>query len=371
MYLYMLLASIVVIAIIVFIIDAQLCKTWEPKTRWAKRRIINYPGIAGALIASLIFVVAIYSFGSAGMMSDVEILNGKVISKTSDKVSCRHSYSCHCHTVYSGSGKNRTSSTECDTCYEHSFDMDWDVNTTLGTYSINTIDRQGLAMPPRWSQVKIDEPVAKEHTYTNYIKASPQSLFNSAANVAMQFQGQLPAHPGGISDYYHTVRLVLTGIPQAQIDSTAWNTGIAEILKDIGSSKQVNLVVVITNNQSSLFANALKTEWIGGKKNEAVIVIGAPHYPEIAWVDVFSWSQNDLFNVTLRDDVKNLKTVDRDQILRISYVDIVKLYQRKSMKDYKYLEDELEPDMWIFVLAIVLGVIPFGVYLMRSKFGGV
>src|SRR5690349_13112667 len=51
--------------------------------------------------------------------SDVEVINGFVTSKQQQRVSCSHSYSCRCHRVCSGSGKNRTCRQKCDTCYEH------------------------------------------------------------------------------------------------------------------------------------------------------------------------------------------------------------------------------------------------------------
>src|SRR5271169_6686133 len=58
---------------------------------------------------------------------DTEVWNGVVASKKSEHVSCSHSYSCNCHSCNCDSKGN--CSTCCDTCYEHLYDVDWDVFT--------------------------------------------------------------------------------------------------------------------------------------------------------------------------------------------------------------------------------------------------
>lgn len=355
MYLNLLFALIVAIALIIWIID------------YSKQRT-NYGIFISTTIASLILVFTVYTLGTANMLADTEILNGRVTSKQPEKVGCRHSYSCNCRPSCSGSGKSRSCTEVCDTCYEHSYDIDWDVYSTIGLWTIQTIDRQGLREPPRWTKTIVGEPVSKKHSYSNYIKASPQSIFNSAAHTLIEFKGKLPLHPIEIYDYWHTNRLILDGVILDEAEKINWNTGIAELLKDIGGKKQVNTVVVLTNNSNSLWANALQTEWMGGKKNETVIVIGVKKYPEISWVHVFSWAQSDIFNIKLRDDIRDIGTLDRSRVLQVTYNNIDKYFSRKPMKTYQYLESELEPDLWILILAVVLGVVPFGFYLYRDRF---
>lgn len=366
MYIFLMFAWCVIIAVLTYWIDLKMCGN-QSRAGYYSRRKIEYRGLIGALAISFLVVFSVYQLSSMSMMRDVEILNGKVTSKQPVDVGCRHDYSCNCREECSSSGDTQSCSTVCDTCYEHSYDVDWDVYTTIGSLTIDPIDRQGLQEPPRWTQVRINEPVSAEHGYQNYIKASPQSLFNSAANVMIEFRGKLPAHPSGIYDYYRVNRLVLSGVQAPANEVTAWNMGIGEILKEIGPSKQVNVVVVLTNSDNSLWANALRTEWLGGKKNEVVVIIGTPQYPEISWVNVFSWSQDDMLNVKLRDDIRELKTVDRTAVLNLIYVDIVKHFKRKPMEDYKYLRDEIEPDLLMIMLAMLLGVVPFGVYLARER----
>lgn len=114
--------------------------------------------------------------------TDTEVINSVVAKKYQSIVSCSHSYECFCtyHESCSGSGKDRTCSTvkTCQTCYEHSHDYNWDVKAKNGNViSINRIDRQGIHEPQRWSSVQVGDPMSWTHSYTNYIKASPDSLF--------------------------------------------------------------------------------------------------------------------------------------------------------------------------------------------------
>jgi hypothetical protein len=153
---------------------------------------------------------------------DVEVWNGQVTGKYSEKVSCSHSYSCNCYRSCSGSGKNRSCSTICQTCYEHSYDVSWRVESNIGTYTISRIDRRGLSKPPRWDRVKIGEPVSDTHTYTNYIKGSPDSLFHKK-KLLKKYQKDLPKYQSKVYDYYRLNRLVNLGV---NVDNNLFNKEI-------------------------------------------------------------------------------------------------------------------------------------------------
>lgn len=300
----------------------------------------------------------VYWSGVYSQTSDTLVVNGQVTSKEMNRVSCRHDYQCNCRTRCSGSGKNRSCSTVCDTCYEHSFDNDWDVHTTIGGYTISTIDRQGLKEPPRWTQVKKTDPVSRTEWYVNYVKAVPESLFNFNMKLLQDFKEGRPAYPLTIYDYYNIDRFITSGV--AVIDASQWNKDLSLILGELGPSKQVNAVVVVTKQSNAMFAKAMQASWIGGKKNDVVVVIGAPEYPNVAWVEVFGWSKNALFNVQLRDDILAIGTVDRLKIVPAIRTNIVKSYVRKPMAEYEYLKDQIEPPMWVTILAIVLSIMSLG-----------
>jgi hypothetical protein len=63
-----------------------------------------------------------YWAGLSYTTHDYEVWNGEVLDKQQKEVSCSHSYSCNCRQVCSGSDKDYSRSTTCDTCYEHTND---------------------------------------------------------------------------------------------------------------------------------------------------------------------------------------------------------------------------------------------------------
>ncbi len=325
--------------LLIIVVIALLCKL-----RWSKTITWTEAGVQTAVVCFL--VISVYELSMFSASYDVETLNGKVTGKEKEWVSCEHSYSCHCKTVSSGSGKNKTTRRVCDTCYRHFNDWNWNVKTSLGDFTISRIDDRGYYKPPRWTAVQNNQPVAFPHVYTNYVKAAPDSLFHPI----LDFKGDLPEYPG-FYDYQYSDRVI--GVSK---DQKIWNEVLATSLNDRGRIKQVNYVIVFTN-KSPIFADALQSKWIGGKKNDIVVVLGVKTYPNIDWVKVFSWSKQDIVNVSLRNALLDSKTVDPYKTLSIINDNVDKFYVRRPMSDFKYLENDVQPSAWIVVLTLIIGVI--------------
>lgn len=327
---------------------------------------ISWLEMFSMLIVSSILISVVYWAGIYSETADTLLINGQVTAKEMNRVHCRHSYPCNCRTRCSGSGKSRSCSTVCDTCYVHSFDNDWDVHTTIGDWRINTIDSQGLKEPPRWTSIKKLDPVTKSESYVNYVKAVPESLFNFDMKLVQEFKGSVPKYPIDIYDYYRVNRLLVENTDTSgkvifqMPDSIAWNNDLSLILGELGPSKQVNAVIVVTKQSNSMYSKALQASWIGGKKNDVVVVIGTPEYPKIRWVTVFGWAKNDIFNVQLRDDIREIGVVDRTKIIPAIKANILKSYVRKPMEEYEYLKEQIEPPLWVSILAIILSLISLG-----------
>ncbi len=283
---------------------------------------------------------------------DTEIHNGRVASKTRDKVSCSHSYKCFCHDVCSGSGKDRSCHEVCQTCYHHSYDIDWNVRTTNGEhFEIARVDWQGLDEPPRWTSTVIGEPTAVQHSFTNYIKASPDTLFRHQG-LAEKYKGQLPTYPLGVYDYWKLDRLVQVGTSLQ--DAPQWNKTLSEINADLGRGKQVNTIVVVTRDKPREYFHALEQEWIGGKKNDTVLVISISS-DTIQWADVMAWTDKTLFKVKLRDAVLDVGTLDREKILGALRQNIHQYYVRKHMSDFEYLKSSIQPTTTQWVVSLIIG----------------
>lgn len=129
--------------------------------------------VLGVLLSTGI-CMGIVAGASTSMSTDFAIFNGFVTGKDSVHVSCRHQYKCGetCRTETYSIGKGKTSTRRVCTpkyCDEHSYDIDWDVYTTLGTYTIDRVDRRGTEEPPRYSDVEVNDPVASSHMVSNFM----------------------------------------------------------------------------------------------------------------------------------------------------------------------------------------------------------
>ena len=252
-----------------------------------------FKGITWKELGLLVVAEMIVAGASVGIIycmdtSDNEIWNGWITSKKQEWTSCSHSYSCNCHEVCSGSGKNRSCSNQCDTCYEHSNDWNWMVYTSNNeSIDIDRVDRQGVFTPPRWAAIRMDEPTARSHRYTSYIKAAPDSLFRHQG-LAEKYAGKIPKYPGEVYDYYHINRLVTQGLSASYPE--VWNDGLEKINADLGAKKQVNMIVVLTSEADTWYY-ALEQSWIGGKKNDVILVIGVdPSTSAPRWAQVMDWT---------------------------------------------------------------------------------
>ena len=342
---------------------------------WQNRKLEPKHILATIAIGSLVAfaISSLFLMGNTAFKTgDTEIINGEVVRKEQEKVSCSHSYSCNCKQVTScsGSGKNRSCSTStvCETCYEHSNDWDWNLITNIGTIEIDRIDRQGKHMPPRWGTAKPGDPVAMTHWYKNYVKAVPESLFNANDNsLIAKFSSQIPVYPLGIYDYHHIDRVLSIGVPVP--DLKQYNMRLSNMLKELGPTKQANIVVVFVKNADPNYTNALKASWLGGKKNDIVVVIGSTEFPNIDWVGVIAWSKNELFKVELRDAIYDLKEINQDKVMSTIHATVKRGYVRQSFKEYEYLEDDIHiSEDAIFMLMIIQFLLGIGPAVLVVKF---
>jgi len=324
-----------------------------------------------AISALLIFVigtlitVAAFLISSGVQTHDTEIWNGKIINKVRVHGEYQRSYSCNCRQVCSGSGQNRSCSTVCDTCYEDRYTVSWSCNTTVGEYEIAKEDWGSrrvydLPNPKRWLEIEPGQPVAKAMSYTNYVQAVPQALFTpSPASLTEKFKDLIPAYPDAPFDFYKINRFLSPGISVA--DAGKWNEDISEILKDRGPSKQVNVVIVAVKTDDPNYEFALRTAWDNANKNDVVVVMGTPEWPKINWVRIITWSKSEIFKVELRDTIQSLNVANREQVIPSIAAQIDKNFVRRSMKEFKYLENEIDPPSWVLMVLVVLQLISAGV----------
>lgn len=318
------------------------------------RRRINLVELCVYVLVTCLIVTVGWHAGTYGNAIDTQVLNGEVTKKYKEKTNCTHSYSCNCTTSCTGSGTTRSCTTTCQTCYEHSHDFDWILQTTVGNIDIDRIDRQGVSEPPRFTAAKPGDPVASTRTYINYIKAASDSLFNSRSNsLAMEkFGNYIPRYPLEVYDYHYIDRVLFDRINV--LDAKLWNSTLAKALITLGPSKQANVVILITREADTAYAQAVHSAWLGGKKNDVIVVIGSPDYPNISWVQVLSWSDKEILKVSLRDSLMDLKTLSADTVIPMIYRHIDQQFVRKPMEDFKYLTEQFEAPDWLIGIIIFL-----------------
>lgn len=291
--------------------------------------------------------------------SDIEVWNGRITSKVRDEVSCRHSYQCNCVTTCSGSGSNETCTTICQTCWEHSYDVDWNIFASTGEgISIDTIDRQGLRMPPRWGAAFVGEPFSSAHRYTNYILANPESVLLGGKGDVERFKGLIPTYPQ-VYDYYRTNHVVNMGVPLQ--DQASWEWLMDEVNGDLGPVKQVQILLMFVKTAEPKYILALKDAWVGGKKNDSLVVIGSEDGRRISFADVVSWTPNQIYKIRLKDDIQKIGTLQkRDDIVKAIRFRTQNDFKRMKMSDYEYLAHSFQPSatvmMWLFILSALLSL---------------
>lgn len=332
--------------------------TWPfvAKALWNKDITLGEMALNVAI--GVLIVVAGYFGGKYSMTADQEVLNGQLVAKSRDKVTCSHDYKCNCVTTYSTDSKgNRTSSETCQTCYDHLYDVDWNLNTTLGALKVGRVDRQGLDEPPRWTRAAVGDPVARAHGFTNYIRGAPNSLFSAIAEkqALARYKQSVPDYPLSVFDYHYLNRVLAVGVNVSDI--AAWNQELALRLRSLGAAKQVNFIVVFTKETDPAYADALRVKWLGGKKNDVIVVLGTPAYPKLEWARVISWTDKELFKVQLRDELQALKEVERTAVFDIVERNVKSTFVRKPMKDFEYLDNEIQPPGWLLVCLFLFSAV--------------
>lgn len=331
---------------------------WIAKLIWPHQ--IKWPELAATLAISFVVVTLLFFTGTAGQTADREIWSGEIVSKDRKHGHYLRSYSCRCRETCSGSGSSRSCYQTCDTCYEDRYTVTWTARSNIGDFTIEHLDRGSRSVyktvdPARYTEIQTGDACSRSVPFTNYVKAVPESLFHANPVVLEKFRDMIPEYPGKIYDHYKINRVVSVGVSLP--DMAAWNQDLSLVMRKLGPQRQANVVIVFVNTDDAKYAHALESRWIGGKKNDAILVVGTKKYPEIDWVHVMGWSKNQLFNVALRDEVLAMKNIDRAQIMQAVEKHVSTTFQRRHMSEFEYLRDEIEPPFWAVVMIGILGVL--------------
>lgn len=326
---------------------------------------------AGYALASLVIIGAMFMVSKGVKTMDTEIWNGQITSKSRVHGEYQQSYQCNCTSSRDSSGNTTTT---CQTCYEDHYTVKWSCESTVGGFTIKSLDKTTKRVyntpdPDRYTVIQPGDPAARQHGYTNYVQAVPNSLFTpAAADLKEKFKPLLPKYPIDVYDFYKLDRFItIGGFGGNGIDHAAWNEDISNGLRVLGPKKQVNVIVVIAKTNDPNYEYALRDAWEGVNKNDVVLIIGSTEYPKIDFVRVLSWTKSEIFKIGLRDAVMEKGVIDRD-IVPLMMAQIEKNFERRHMKEFEYLDGEIDPPDWMIylILTLVIGG-AIGAFIMIPK----
>jgi len=297
--------------------------------------------------------------GSWSQTHDTEIWNGEVTSKHRDHGTYIESYQCNCRSVSCGKD---CSTTVCQTCFRTHYTVDWYLKSTIGKIRLQYFDRTSRSVykkpdPGIYTAAYVGEPCSTENGYTNYIKAVPDSLFNMADTSGFEhFASLIPSYPT-VYGKYHVDHVITMGMG-SKLAIREWNDYLSEKTKKLGPARQANVIFIIANTADQTYRHALETAWLGGKKNDVIVIAGVTNYPTIDWVDTITLGQNagnGLMTVKIRDELTALGSIE-DHVAVIDTIDstIMKHFDRKPMADFEYLKDDIQPATWVVITAFIL-----------------
>lgn len=275
---------------------------------------------------------------------DSEILNGYVVSKSRNIVPCSHTYICG--ETCSGSGKNRTCSPKI--CNEHPFDIDWDVSTTVGNFSISRIDSQGLIQPKRWRIIRPYDFASSIQHNKNYTLID-KDQYNTSKDIYDRYKKQLYEYPS-IYDYYKINRV----INDTKFNFDWINEYLNKELMYSGKQKQLNIIIVITNKPYEYYT-AIRQYWHGTKRNDVQLFYGIDDDLNIKWFKGMTFANGQFNNVML----ENLRFPTLNQKLTKETIDtqvkIVKnQYVRLSNSKISYMLTQYQPSYFTIIILTIL-----------------
>lgn len=322
------------------------------------RKSYTWPEFFINIAATLGLITIVFVSGNYVSTTDKEIWNGKVVGKERIHDHYVESYECFCTCV--STDKNGFCTQEvCQTCYEDHYTVDWNIYSTVGQIDVKYLDRTSKGVynepdPTIFKNVVVGEPASREKVYTNYVRAVPESLFNTKVDSFYP----IPNYPK-VYNLYKITRVLNVDSKISNDEIKKLNDLLNNSLITLGKQKQVNFIVVLTEIDDPNYRHDVENSWIGGKKNDVVVFIGLDG-TKITWTDVMTWalnSGNELFNSNLKWAISELGEYNSDKISETMVYFTNKHYDRPKMKDYEYLKDDIKPPSWVLILCFISSII--------------
>lgn len=315
--------------------------------------------------ASALLIFGSFMVARCGAMADTEHWNGRITKKTKGDEHCCHSYECNCQTCTSTDAKGNVSTytCNCQTCYMHFEDYWWRLDVSTGDEVYEGCESDDTD-PKWWANAKVGDPATIEHSYQNYLKADPESLFTHDT-ARKEFLADVP--DDGIPEVYgryKAKKVIERGVKAPK----GWDAELREINADLGNKKQVDLLVYLTKSSDPEYAWAVEEKWLYGPKNALIVVMGVPDGKTIEWARVVTISRVEDLKVEVRDTLQG-KSLDDQEILPFLRDVVNRKFHRTPMSEFEYLASAAAPEGWWLVLLYVLAILVSGglTFLMHRE----
>lgn len=305
---------------------------------------------------AVLFVTSIISVGvlKAGMfesISDFSVFNGEVTGKAVVKVSCDHQYQCGQTCTTDSNNQMTCVPVYCD---EHDYDNSWRVYTTLGTWKIDRIDREGLKKPPFWANVLEGDPVSEKRHVENYLLIDEDRFVSNPA-IMEKYKGKILPYPK-ITGYWHINRVVT----ETGTDYDGINIWLNNKLRYDGPKHELNVVLVVTQHQEDYYY-ALMEAWKGPRKNDVILFYGVDDKENIQWFKAISFAdgQNNQVMLNNLQSMTYGRSFD-DKLVQDQYKVITEEFRRTPNNTFEYMKDGWVPSTWLIVFMVVLNILATG-----------
>jgi hypothetical protein len=331
--------------------------------------------VQGVFTAAAIALLTLAGYHS--QTSDTMLVNGVVTDTQARKQQCNQMWSDwpdgFCTNQYTRSVRDgetcttvnnkRTCTPKYKTQYKsiYPWEIRYFVSSDIpSSYEISRVDAQGAVAPPRFTEINKGDPVTTSVTYTNYIKGAADTLFNQ------KYEDVPPIAYPKVYDYYKTRRVIYFGTPASADFVQQWNEDLSVVNSEIRKTGANVIINVVGESQD--WAERLAQAWDAHNINDVVVTLGVEG-ERIQWVDVRSWSSNELVDITIRDEILNVGVVDPTAINAVIKSAVTEYYKAQEMSEFEYLAEDIPAPTWLYVLIgiILLIVTPITTWILSTN----
>lgn len=359
--------------IIPFATAAVLLLFFQHKTKWWELGI--------PFLVSVALIAGFKVMGEWSATKDAEFWGGWVVSSHYYEdwneyihQTCTRTVSC---------GKNCTTTQTYDCSYVRNHSEYWSVKDSNGQGNHVTKKTYGhfvklFGMKPQFVDMKRHyhtndgdmyqtiwpktdatfSEVFTEHSYENRVQAS-RSVFS------YRKIGEAEVAERGL--FLYPEKVALFDFPSVLGDCGPSTKEANERLRfhnaKLGRSKQVRMWMLCTDSGDPAFGQDQESLWVGGNKNEVVIVKGN------GWVHLFSWTDDKTPLIETRDFISKMDSFEPITAVNFLAERVDEGFVRKKFEDFSYLT--VETPLWSIIATYIVTLlvnIGLSFWLVNNEF---